>query len=143
MRRLRVVVAGWVVAHLPAGCLAPAGPLDWQLDYARNCPDPVAATNMTIGVARSAAYMGYTDSVFTALRDLRDDPRHDEVAGQCATQLAAVGKPADARRVAKRIADPDLRRQALDKLAEMAAKANEADPTGGQADAPPADPTPQ
>jgi hypothetical protein len=101
-----------------AGCAGSDSYLAWQVKHARAIPDPQGRAAATAAVARSAAYTGDVSMVSTALRDLRDDPRHDEVAAECALHLGQAGHAADGRRVATRISDPVRRREVLDKLVE-------------------------
>lgn len=101
-----------------AGCASSSGTLDWQLKYARSIPDPQGQASAMVAVARSAAYVGDISVLTRALRDLRGDPRHDDTAAECAIHLQRSEKPAEARRIAKRILDPTRRQEVLDKLAE-------------------------
>lgn len=108
----------FVAVLLSAGCASSSSYLDWQIQYARSIPDPQGQAAAMAAVARSAAYGGDLSVLTAALRELRDDPRHDDVAAECALHLHQSGNTADARRVAKRIADPTRRQETLDKLAE-------------------------
>lgn len=106
------------VVLLAAGCAGTGnGYLAWQMKYARDIPDPEARASAFASVARSGAYVGDADAVLSALRELRDDPRHDEVAAECAVHMNQAGHPPEAKRVAKRIGDPGRRQEVLDKLA--------------------------
>src|SRR5262249_35266521 len=103
---------------LAAGCTAPGNEsLVLQLNYARSkIPDPDTRASVLGTIARSAAAWGDIKTMNAALKDLRGDPSHDDYAAKCAIELHGVGHPADARRVAKEIADPTKRQEVLAKL---------------------------
>src|SRR5262249_38128456 len=104
---------------LAAGCAGSSGGgglLAWQQNYARSIPDPGTRASMTGSGAMSAAYIGDAAMVKAALDDLKGDPAHDEYAGKCAVELARRGQDRDARRVAKQIDDPTVRKDILDKI---------------------------
>ncbi len=91
--------------------------LAWQIRYARDLPDANARNSAMISVARSAAYVDDVDTLSTALRELRNDPRHDETAAECARFLADSGKVESARKVAKKIDDPLRKQDTLEHIA--------------------------
>ena len=122
-------IAVFALVSFSTGCMSNGNPMSrttsnylaLQLKNSRNIPDPSARASAMVAIARSAAYSDDIDHYNTAMRELRGDPRHDEIAVQCATFLAEAGKVESAKKVAKKIDDP-ARKQ--DVLAQIAGKSN-------------------
>ena len=122
----RIAFAAIVVSA--AGCFGPSAYVDHtasdylaqQIKASRNIPDPNARASAMAAIARSAAYREDFDHFNTAMRELRGDPRHDEVAAECATHMAEAGKPDVAKKLAKKIDDPTRKQELLDKIAGKA-----------------------
>ena len=101
---------------LLAGCVTPPDQM-WveQRKGIQAIPNPDTRLNALANVAESAAYAGDASAVKMLLKDLENDPRHDQVADRCATQIANK-TPADGVRIAKLIKDPGKQKEALTRL---------------------------
>ncbi len=108
-----------LLAVTVSGCafFAPLPKQIWLDQYhgLSKLPDGATRLNVLAQVTASAAYDGDTAAVKRFLKDFRGDPRHDDLAAKCATQLAAKDM-AGAESVAASIEDPARRAEALDKL---------------------------
>lgn len=103
-----------IVLVLAGGCLAaPPDPL-WlqQRQAVTGIPDMTQRALALRRVCESAAQGGDASAVRLMLADLEDDDQHDELARRCAVALAATDK-SDARRIARLVADRDLREKAV------------------------------
>ena len=114
--RVTIVV---LLAFTVPGCafFAPLPKQIWLDQYhgLSKLPDGNTRLSVLAQVTASAAYDGDAAAVKRFLKDFRGDPRHDDLAAKCATQLA--GKDlAGAEAVAGSIEDPARRAEALDKL---------------------------
>jgi hypothetical protein len=79
-------------------------------------PDPVARANSLTVFAQAAGSIGDVATVKLALQDLAADPRHDEIAEQCAIQLGNGGQWFAAIEVAGLVKDEPKRKEALFKV---------------------------
>jgi hypothetical protein len=125
---------------LAVGCTwSDNGTLAWQRNYARSIPDPNSRAQALGTMAMSAAATADSKTANALLDDMKGDPSFDEYAGRCAVELNRAGRSADARRVARRVTDPDRRKELLDKIAkpvdrpggESAGAPQTADQSGG------------
>ena len=104
------------VLFVLAGCATPPDRM-WveQRKGIQAIPNPDTRLNALANVAESAAYAGDASAVKLLLKDLENDPRHDQVADRCATQIANKS-PADGVRIAKLIHDPAKQKETLTRL---------------------------
>lgn len=115
---MRLMLAA-LLALTTSGCafFAPLPKQIWLDQYhgLSKLPDGTTRLNVLAQVTASAAYDGDTAAVKRFLKDFRGDPRHDDLAAKCATQLADKDM-AGAEAVSGSIEDPDRRAEALGKL---------------------------
>jgi hypothetical protein len=109
----------WLLFSLPlavGGCLSMDGAWESQRQALITNPDPVARANSLAVFAASAGSIGDSTTVKLTLNDLAADPRHDEVAEQCAIQLGNGGHWLAAIEVAGLVKDEAKRKEALFKV---------------------------
>jgi len=99
-----------------AGCVARNGIWEPQLRLARSIDNPIQRAEAVATATEAAASIGDLATVKSGLRDLTDDPRHDEVAERCAIQLGNGAHWFAAIEVARLIKDDTRRKAALIKV---------------------------
>jgi len=108
---------GWsVLAVAVTGCATPNGAWEPQLRAARSIGDPRQRADALAAAAEAAGSVGDVATVKSALGDLADDPRHDDVAERCAIQLGNAAYWSAARETALLIRDEGRRKAALVKV---------------------------
>jgi len=108
---------GWlIVAIVVTGCATRDGAWEQQLRAARAIEDPPQRADALATAAAAAGSVGDLATVKNALGDLADDPRHDDVAEQCAIQLGNAAYWFAAKDAAMLIKDEGRRKAALSKV---------------------------
>ncbi|MGL6075602.1 MAG: hypothetical protein ACRC8S_15720 [Fimbriiglobus sp.] len=113
---MRAVVASLALLAV-VGCFSPRPEKVWMDQYEglRQIPDMNTRVNMLTGIMRSAAYSGDAAAVKRFLKDFRGDPRHDELAAECARYIKET-KLEDAEMIANLIEDEQRRAYTLSEL---------------------------
>lgn len=106
-----------LVSLLVAGCANPRPDSQWatQIDAAMRIPNPQSRSNTLGTLAQTAAYDGDPASVRYALDRLDPSPKNDQIIAACVAQLAQKDKD-EARRIARRIGDEEMRAEVVGKL---------------------------
>jgi hypothetical protein len=103
---------------LPAGTDANAHEiLQERLDAAKTIVDETLKDKLLRALSADAARIGEAATVKSALAEMIDMDSRDAAAHDAALQLAAAGRRKEALEIAKSIADPDIRDQAMTALA--------------------------
>ena len=107
----------WVlIALFYAGCSSPNGNWDSQERVAISIDTTPQWLDAMVITAKAAGNIGDLRTIKRALADLSLDIRHDEVAEQCAIQLANAGYWLAAKETAEMINDEGRRKSAFTKI---------------------------